>query len=292
MASLDGAGVVVRSHPHIRVRDDGDMSSPSLPLTGLLSDDSVWKPVTVGESGAIVLRDVSRERFAKAVSVADSSTLEAERDRIDWLSGTAIPGPRVLDWRTTEHGACLVTSAVAGVSADRLDPAQLAQAWPSITDTLHRLHSIPASTCPHTRTLGEMMALARATVAEDRVHPEFLPQHLIDTPATVILKSLEHDLPPRQEQEDADAVVCHGDLCLPNILIDPDTSLVTGLIDLGRLGYADPYADIALLLANARETWPDEDTARRADQDFASSYGTALDPERLDFYLRLDPLTW
>lgn len=263
-----------------------------MPLTGLLSDCSVWARVTDGESGAIVLRHVSGERFAKVVSVADAHTLEGERDRIEWLSTTGIPGPSVLDWRTTEHGACLITSAVAGVPADRLNPAQLAQAWPSITDTLHRLHNLPASTCPFSRTLDEMMGLARATVAKNRVHAEFLPQHLIDTPPTVILDGLERDLRLRREQEAADTVVCHGDFCLPNILIDPDTSLVAGLIDLGRLGRADPYADIALLLANARETWPDERTARQADHDFASRYGITLDPERLDFYLRLDPLTW
>lgn len=32
-----------------------------------------------------------------------------------------------------------------------------------------------------------------------------------------------------------DFVVRHGDLCLPNELLDPDTLTVTGLIDVGRL---------------------------------------------------------
>lgn len=268
------------------------MSSLSVPLTGLLPEASAWSPVTDGKSGASTLRHSSGGRFAKIVSAAAVSTLEAERDRIEWLSGTGIPGPRVLDWRATEHRAALITSAVAGVPAVRLDPAQLAQAWPSITDTLHRLHNLPVSTCPYSRTLDEMMALARTTVAENRVHAEFLPQHLIDTPPTVILDGLERDLRLRRKQEATDAVVCHGDFCLPNILVDPDTSLVAGIIDLGRLGRADPYADIALLLANARETWPDERTARQADHDFASRYGITLDRDRLDFYLRLDPLTW
>ncbi|MFY1659180.1 APH(3'') family aminoglycoside O-phosphotransferase [Micromonospora sp. WMMD1274] len=264
----------------------------SVPLAGLLSDGAAWTAVADGESGAIVLRHMLEDRFAKVVSVADATRLEGERDRIEWLAGTGIPGPRLLDWRATEHGVCLITSAVAGVPADRLNAAQLAQAWPSIIDTLVRLHSVPASSCLYDRTLHEMMALARATVAENRVHAEFLPQHLIGTPPVVILEGLERDLSSRQEQEASDAVVCHGDLCLPNILINTDTSLVTGLIDLGRLGRADPYADIALLLANAREVWPDEDAARRADDDFVSRYGITLDPERLDFYLRLDPLTW
>jgi hypothetical protein len=32
--------------------------------------------------------------------------------------------------------------------------------------------------------------------------------------------------------------------------------------------------------------------ARRADQEFTEIYGTELDLERQEFYLRLDPLTW
>ncbi len=137
-----------------------------------------------------------------------------------------------------------------------------------------------------------MMRLAHATVAEDRVVVEFLPVALQGTPPAQIIEQIETELPVRLAQERAQLVVCHGDLCLPNILVDPATGQVTGLIDLGRLGTADPYGDIALLLATARETWTDDVMARRADQEFAEIYGTELDPERQDFYLRLDPLTW
>ena len=137
-----------------------------------------------------------------------------------------------------------------------------------------------------------MMRLAHATVAADRVVVEFLPVALQGTPPAQIIEQIEAQLPVRLIQERAQMVVCHGDLCLPNILVDPDTSQVKALIDLGRLGTADPYGDIALLLATARETWSDEAMARRADQEFAEIYGTELDADRQDFYLRLDPLTW
>jgi streptomycin 3"-kinase len=58
------------------------------------------------------------------------------------------------------------------------------------------------------------------------------------------------------------------------------------------LGRADRYADLALLLANSRETWPDEDHATAADEAFARDYGVTLDADRQRFYLHLDPLTW
>ena len=268
------------------------MSASSIPLTGLLPEGSEWVPVTHGESGATVLHDAARERYVKVVPAAHADALAAERDRIEWLSGTGIPGPTVIAWRVSEHGASLVTSAVAGVPADQLRPGQLHAAWPSITEIVRCLHGIPAASCPYNRTMDDMMAAARATVDQNRVHTEFLPRHLQHTPPVVILESVERELPRRREQEGADSVVCHGDLCLPNILVDPSTLHVAGLIDLGRLGRADPYVDIALLLANARGTWPDEDTACRADHNFADRYGIVLDPDRQDFHLRLDPLTW
>ena len=137
-----------------------------------------------------------------------------------------------------------------------------------------------------------MMPLAEASVAQDRVVIEFLPTALRRTPPVQILEQIQAELPARLAEELTQLVVCHGDLCLPNILVDPHTGQVMALIDLGRLGRADPYGDIALLLATARETWPDETMARQAEQEFAEIYGTQLDPERRNFYLRLDPLTW
>ena len=218
--------------------------------------------------------------------------LAGERDRVTWLSSTGLPGAVVLDWRATDAGACLVTRAVQGVPADRLDPRALRSAWSSVVETVHALHGLPAEQCPFDRRLASVMPAARATVAEKRVNVGFLPRALQSTPPPQILDQLEAELPRRVAQEDAELVVCHGDLCLPNILIDPGSDQVTALIDLGRLGTADPHADIALLLATARTIWPDEQTARQAEQDFDQWYGTAVDPERLDFYLRLDPLTW
>lgn len=239
-----------------------------------------------------MLRDAAGGRYVKAVPPARVDELAAERDRIAWLARAGVPGPTVLEWRHTAQGAALVTSAVDGVPADRLDAEGLRAAWPAIADILRRLHSLSTADCPYDRGLEGMMTAARATVAEDRVQAEFLPVELQDEPPAQILAGLERELRHRIVQEDAEAVVCHGDFCLPNILIAPDGLQVAGLIDLGRLGRADPYADIALLLANARETWPDESAARQADEEFAARYGIRLESDRQDFYLRLDPLTW
>ncbi|MFD8287780.1 APH(3'') family aminoglycoside O-phosphotransferase [Streptomyces lavendulae] len=269
-----------------------DHPGPRVVSPVLLGIGGDWLPVTTGESGAFVFRSADAARYAKCVPVADAADLAAERDRIVWLSTRAVPGPAVLDWFDTDEGACLVTSAVRGVPADQVSAEDLRGSWDRIADAVRRLHEVPVSQCPFHRDLDTMVTLARGVVARDAVDPQFLPVEQQHTPPTALLDRLTRQVPRRRDQEASDAVVCHGDLCLPNIMLDPRTLDVSGFIDLGRLGQADRHADLALLLANARETWTDEEEARAADVAFAERYGIALDHDRLRFYLHLDPLTW
>ncbi len=251
-------------------------------------DLSAWMPVTTGESGALVYRSPEGSRYAKV----GGDSLEDERDRIEWLSAQDVPGPTVLDWTTGAGGPVLVTAAVEGIPADQLHAEDLDRAWPAIADTVRRLHAIPTADCPFTRDLAATMALARDVVARDAVNPDFLPDRDRAVPAAELLARVTGQLPERFAQEPGDLVVCHGDLCLPNILIVPADFSVAGLIDLGRLGLADRHADLALLFATSRETWPEDTRAGTARARFLNSYGTPADPDRLEFYLQLDPLTW
>nr|WP_062340056.1 aminoglycoside 3'-phosphotransferase [Herbidospora sakaeratensis] len=238
-----------------------------------------WTPVGHGESGAQVFRSADGARYAKWGPVAE---LAAERDRVVWLAGQGVPGQRVLDWRDDGDRACLVTSAVEGVPADRLSPAELATAWASVAEAVRRLHGLPG--CPFSRDLDHMFALAEDVVARGAVNPDFLPEEQIGTPPHELLARLEPERDLRRAQEARQEVVCHGDLTLPNVIVDPATLTVAGFVDVGRLGRADPHADLALLFATADEIRPGLPRA--------GLFGLDPDPGRIRFYLSLDPLTW
>ena len=255
-------------------------------MTADLIPPGRWDPVPGGESGATVHRRADGAAFAKCVPPDGAPALRGERDRIRWLSGTGVPGPSVLDWSCSDRGACLVTSAVPGVPSSELSSSALLAAWPSIVGTLRRLHALPAASCPFERELSTMFAIAEDVVGRGGVHPEFLTEEQRDVPATDLLAGLRAELGTRLAQEPGDLVVCHGDACLPNFLVDPDALTCTGLIDLGRLGTADRHADLALLRANARESWTGDDAAE------AEPLLGEVDAGRMRFYLNLDPLTW
>jgi kanamycin kinase len=76
-------------------------------------------------------------------------------------------------------------------------------------------------------------------------------------------------------------VVCHGDACAPNTMIDDD-GRCCGHVDLGELGVTDRWADLAVaewsLRYNYQGDWRGE---------FFDAYCVTPDQERMDYYLRL-----
>jgi kanamycin kinase len=73
-------------------------------------------------------------------------------------------------------------------------------------------------------------------------------------------------------------VVCHGDVCAPNALIDDDGTCV-GQVDFGSLGVADRWADLAVA------TWSAEwNYGPGWDGLLLDAYGIGPDPERTRYY--------
>lgn len=252
-----------------------------------------WVPVNSGESGDRVYHRTDDTAYAKISSDKSAAALNDERQRCEWLYSQNIKCPEVVDWIVSDEAACLVTRPVTGVPASELSPAQLLAAWPSIARQFKMLHALPPRDCPFHRDIRTMFNKATDVVSRNAVNAGFLDPEDENTPPVQLLRRLETELPARLVQEAGDRVVCHGDACMPNIMIDPVTLQCTGLIDLSRLGVADRYVDLALLLGNTRETWHDPRQAKNAHDILFETLGLAKpDPARLLFYLRLDPLTW
>ncbi|KFI31810.1 APH(3'') family aminoglycoside O-phosphotransferase [Haematobacter massiliensis] len=259
-------------------------------LDGLHSN---WLPARGGESGNTVFRRADEQAYAKIAPTALRKELAEERDRLIWLCSRGVACPEVISWREEQEGACLVMTAIPGVPAADLSGSDLLEAWPSMVDQLNAVHSLSAEECPFERRLSEMFARAVDVVSRNAVNPDFLPDEDKLTPQPELLARIERELAVRLEQESRELTVCHGDPCMPNFMVSTKSLQCTGLIDVGRLGKADLYADLTLMISNAEEIWASSDEAKCAfDILFARLGIDAPDRERLAFYLRLDPLTW
>ncbi len=267
------------------------MPSMPPPVLALLGHGRAapWEPVEVGMSGASVYRSSDGAVHAKCVGPADIGALRLERDKIEWLATTSIPGPRLVDWMVSEAGAALVISTVRGIPACDIPRALVDRAARSMGELLSQVHDLPIDGCPFVRRLDRTVADAADAVARGAVDITDFDYSRLGRTAEDLLGELTQRQPRATELERDDLVVCHGDPCLPSLLIDPETGACLGVVDLGRLGVADRYLDLALTVRSMSAPEMNEPYDARDAAAFLSQYGISEpDPWCLDFYHLLD----
>nr|WP_063842177.1 aminoglycoside O-phosphotransferase APH(3')-Vb [Streptomyces ribosidificus]P13250.1 RecName: Full=Aminoglycoside 3'-phosphotransferase; AltName: Full=APH(3'); AltName: Full=Kanamycin kinase; AltName: Full=Ribostamycin phosphotransferase [Streptomyces ribosidificus]pir/PKSMK/ kanamycin kinase (EC 2.7.1.95) - Streptomyces sp [Streptomyces sp.]AAC32025.1 aminoglycoside phosphotransferase [Streptomyces ribosidificus] len=247
-----------------------------------------WHLVNEGDSGAFVYRLTGHgpELYAKiAPRTPENSAfhLDGEADRLDWLARHGISVPRVVERGADDTTAWLVTEAVPGAAASEEWPEdERAAVVDAIAEMARTLHELPVSECPFDRRL-DVTGEARHNVREGLVDLDDLQEEPAGWTGDQLLAELDLTRPEKE-----DLVVCHGDLCPNNVLLDPETHRITGLIDVGRLRLATCHADLALA---ARELAIDEDPwfGPAYAERFLERYGAHhVDQEKMAFYQLLD----
>ncbi len=213
-------------------------------------------------------------RYIKWSPPSSTLDLAAEAERMRWAAPFT-PVPEVLACGADEDGSWLVTAALPGTCAVqgwwKADPATAVRA---IGEGLRAMHdAMPVPGCPFSWMAEERVARARRSAAECRTNPErdWQPEHLVHSIPQAL--KLIADIPPIDR-----LVVCHGDSCAPNTLITEDGHW-SGHVDLGDLGVADRWADLAI--ATWSTTWnygPGWETP------LLDAYGIAPDPDRTRYY--------
>lgn len=249
------------------------MDKPSAIPSAALSGMEGWEAVVVWSllPEAVTWRLVAlagEVRYLKVSQLGRELTLSAERDRMNWAA-SRLPVPRVLGYGSDATHEWLLTDGLPGVNATdvtvRADPARLVSL---LAEGLRRFHSVPLDSCPFDSRAETLMRIAQRRVAAglaDELDHE-------DLTAEAALAQLVQ-LRPKQE----DLVVCHGDYCLPNVLISDGQ--VSGYVDLGKLGIADRWWDLAVATWSVtRNLGPGWEAL------FLDAYGVRQDGDKAAFY--------
>jgi kanamycin kinase/aminoglycoside 3'-phosphotransferase-2 len=251
--------------------------------------DYQWQ-VVAGHSGAVSYRLVGHETlFIKVVHTGAATAVDvdlvAEAERAAWLRDQGIAVPEVVEVDNDAEGRWLITRSLGGRCAAEVWPGddRWRRAVDGVAELVTLLHALPARACPFDRSLAATMPLARRAVAAGLVDLEDVDEQYDGWDAARLLATLEASAP----EHERDVVVCHGDLTLSNILLDPDSLVPVGLVDLGRVGRAERDLDLALMTRDLAER--DAPSGRQV-QRFLSRCGgpCPVDDERLAFYRLLD----
>ena len=199
--------------------------------------------------------------------------LEAEAERMEWACQFH-PVPRPLARGQDADGSWLVTAPVPGDSAVAARwKAEPAVAVTAIGAGLRALHdALPTAGCPFSWSAEERVAAAIRKGESGWQDPaSWHPSHQGLTVAAALESAAA--IPPVDK-----LVVCHGDACAPNTLIGSDGRW-SGHVDLGRLGIADRWADLAIATWSAG--WNYGPGWERL---LLDAYGVEPDPERTRYY--------
>lgn len=245
-----------------------------------------WAKVTDGASGAGVYRltgpgDLHVKVGAPVLHPDSGFDVAAEVPRLEWLARHGIPVPEVAATGRMGEWTYLVTTTVPGEPLSPYwDGERLMAGVDAVADLAKVLHALPADACPFDRSLAVTRANAEMAVGLGEVDLDDLDGERAGWDGTRLLAALEERVRRVVVEETA---VCHGDFTVSNVLLDPVTLEVRGLIDVGRLGVADRYADLALMTRGLPEVG--EGLADR----FMYRYGEIpADPERVALYRLLD----
>ncbi len=204
-----------------------------------------WSRDLVGESGGSVYRLAADGRPTLYLKHGVGETAAAVVDELvrrQWLDGR-LAVPRLCGFVALPDAAWLLTTAIPGRTAFQWlqdSPLDRPAIVAALAAHLRLLHALPSETCPFDASLSHHMALARLRLEAGAVDEEDFGDDHAGWTAQQVWDELTAALPLP-----ADRVVTHGDYSLDNILIADGR--VTGCIDVGRLGVADRYQDLAIL---------------------------------------------
>lgn len=211
-------------------------------LRAILGDDP-YTVDSVGCSGSKVL--MFQDKVLKIRP--DSDEARTEHTILLWLEGR-LPAPRCL-FHALEDGTdyLLMTRIQGKMACDegymKRDKGRYVVRL--LADALKRLWQVDAGDCPVRQTLSKDLALARQAVEEGKAEYSGRGGFADDR---ALLKWLEANQPAQE-----DLVFSHGDYCMPNVLFDGDA--LAGYIDLGNMGVADRWEDIAMVHRSLRNNF-------------------------------------
>lgn len=220
--------------------------------------------------------------FLKRINrIYHDTTYDTKREMniIRWLSNQ-INIPEIVHYEEDTTFHTLVMSKVEGVSLEELeDTLRLEDYIDYLVKALKLIQAIPIDNCPYNNCihnrLNELQYLLDHNLADTEIE-----NWEEDTPfdnATDLVEFL------RENQPQENLVLSHGDFCNSNIFINKDQ---ISFIDLGRVGLADLWLDIAFCVRDIRE----HSKNKKWIQYFFEKLELTPDWNKIKYYLLLDEL--
>lgn len=220
----------------------------------------------------------------------DNAEAQNEYQVMLWLQGR-LPVPQVIARECVGGKSYLLMTRTAGkMACDDIYMRNPVHLTGLLADALKRLWQIDAEGIPFQWGIDRKLAMAGEWVAQgmvgmENVEPDTYGEDGFRNPEELYQWLVEHK--PQEEP-----VLCHGDFCLPNLIFEGDD--LKGYIDLGRMGAADKWQDIALCYRSLLHNYDGKYSGRKYEgyrpEMLFEKLGLEPDWEKIRYYILLDEL--
>lgn len=208
-----------------------------------------------------------------------------------WLE-QKIPTPQILAYEIhDEKSYCLMSRITGRMACEDVylkNPQRLLEV---VVNALHMLWSVDITDCPCDNSLDVKLEAARYNIENhlvdlEHVEPETFGEDGFRSPEELLVW-LETNRPSEE------LVFSHGDFSLPNILAEDDQ--IRGFIDLGKMGIADKWQDLAICYRSLKHNFEGKYNggvpyAGYSPTMLFEKLGIPIDWKKLRYYLLLDEL--
>ncbi len=253
-------------------------------ITDDLIGELTASPVPTGQSGCEIFRLDGPDGLARAYLKHGSGPLAddvaEEMTRLRWLR-PRLAVPSIIRFVATADECWLVTSVMKGESARALLDGQPDDRNPivdALAAFLRCIHDLPIDECQFEARLERKLSEARARIDAELVDVADFDQEHQGWSAEDVWKTIERLLP-----FEPDLVVTHSDFSLDNVLLESTRN--TGCIDVGGVGLADRYRDLAICWSDLAHYGPE------SQKRFLTAYGVGQgEQSKLKAYQLLNEL--
>jgi kanamycin kinase/aminoglycoside 3'-phosphotransferase-3 len=198
---------------------------------------------------------------------------------LSWLQGR-LPVPETIEWfQNDEFDYLLVTGLDGKMLCDDEYLRNPELAVSLLAEGINMIRSLDIGGCPIHNGTDKKLKDAQKNIERGSVDMDDWEDDNSFSSPEELLQHLRSNIPRNME-----TAFTHGDYCLPNILAKDGK--ITGFIDSGRAGVADPWQDVALCI---RSLWYNFGTVR-FDKPLLEKTGIPMNRGKLEYHILLDEL--
>ena len=215
---------------------------------------------------------------------------ENEHIMMDWLKNKVSVPECICNINENGKNYLLMSKISGKMSCDDEYMSNPNLLIPILAEAVKELWRVDISVCPVKNYLSTVLKAAEYRVEHNLVdigdaEPETFGKDGFKDPEELLVWL--YDNKPAE-----DLVLSHGDFCLPNVFIE--NGKFSGFVDIGRMGIADRYQDIALcyrsLDHNFSGVYGGKSYGGYNEKMFFSALGIEPDFDKIRYYILLDEL--